>query len=361
MNSLRAGVIFALFMAVALGGCLDDALENSPPEAVISTSDSEVRVGEPILFSGSHSSDRDGDVLTFKWDFDHRNGIQADSNREVVEYNYSTLGSYRITLRVFDGKHTSEDTITVAVTKVHDNGPTAVTGGPYAGYVAGHEGDDDDAHGLTVQVELNAEDSADDDGFIAEYRWDLDMNVDEDENGNPFDDYVPDGGTSNDKYLAKFERGVHRVFLVVEDNDGHEDSQETLVFVDYISEWKDRSVDGVGGQTTFEREEMIHYNTDTGMVVRRVIVELTYPSKQGDGGTTDPENNLTLHIENPQGDEIWNSDDDGRENGDQQRVVADLRRQISDSGEGNYKFIVENQNLQQTEITLLKIEIFYSS
>ncbi|AFK21295.1 hypothetical protein HFX_6171 (plasmid) [Haloferax mediterranei ATCC 33500] len=69
--------------------------------------------GEPIFFDGTGSSDPDGDVLTFEWDFDG-DGI-TDATGAVVKHTFTTGGKKTVTLTVTD-EHGASDTCTLTLT-----------------------------------------------------------------------------------------------------------------------------------------------------------------------------------------------------------------------------------------------------
>jgi PKD repeat protein len=77
---------------------IDEPIINLPPRAVISGPASGL-VGETLSFSGSGSSDSDGSIVSYAWDFG--DGITG-SGGITVTHSYSTTGSYTVTLTVTD-------------------------------------------------------------------------------------------------------------------------------------------------------------------------------------------------------------------------------------------------------------------
>ena len=71
---------------------------NQPPLAVINTSTTSADVNEAITFDASQSTDADGSILTYLWNFG--NGVE-DVN-QVASHSYAAPGSYAVTLTVTD-------------------------------------------------------------------------------------------------------------------------------------------------------------------------------------------------------------------------------------------------------------------
>ena len=71
---------------------------NQPPVAVIAASATDAEVNEAITFDGSQSTDADGNIVSYQWNFgDGVEGINA-----VETYAYSAPGIYSVTLNVTD-------------------------------------------------------------------------------------------------------------------------------------------------------------------------------------------------------------------------------------------------------------------
>ncbi|HMI32210.1 MAG TPA: PKD domain-containing protein, partial [Candidatus Limnocylindrales bacterium] len=74
-------------------------------------------VGSPVSFSGTGSSDPDGDALTYAWDFDVSDGITVDATGSTPSHTYSATGPYTVTLTVTDnGTPGLNDTDTATAT-----------------------------------------------------------------------------------------------------------------------------------------------------------------------------------------------------------------------------------------------------
>ncbi|MGB3346667.1 MAG: thermonuclease family protein [Candidatus Humimicrobiia bacterium] len=84
---------------------------NHPPKA-IAGENLEIEVGGSAFLNGEGSSDPDGDILTYTWDFG--NGRKA--YKKYVYVKYDEIGIYTITLTVSDGEYEDSDTLTINVT-----------------------------------------------------------------------------------------------------------------------------------------------------------------------------------------------------------------------------------------------------
>lgn len=78
----------------------DQATSNHPPVAVATSPDLNQPVGQSVSFSGSSSSDPDGNYLSYVWNFG--NGSTATGSSTAMTYN--AAGTYSCTLTVYDGQ-----------------------------------------------------------------------------------------------------------------------------------------------------------------------------------------------------------------------------------------------------------------
>lgn len=111
-----------------------------------------------VLFDGSASSDPDGTIVSYAWNFG--NGQTATGAK--VGHTYITAGTYRATLTVTDDKNAKATAIvTITVNSSSNEPPQAVivsdtTTGP-----------------APLAVNFDASDSSDPDGTIVSYLWDF--------------------------------------------------------------------------------------------------------------------------------------------------------------------------------------------
>ena len=88
---------------------------NQPPVAVATANPTSGDIGMTVSFDGSGSSDPNGDPLTYAWDLDGDGGFD-DSTAAKPTWTYNAAGSYRVSLRVSDGRGgTATDAITIGV------------------------------------------------------------------------------------------------------------------------------------------------------------------------------------------------------------------------------------------------------
>ncbi|MGW0482558.1 LamG-like jellyroll fold domain-containing protein [Nonomuraea sp. NPDC003214] len=103
--------------------------DNAPPTAVIDATPTSGAAPLAVTFSGTGSSDADGDPLTYAWDLDG-DGELDDSTSATPSRTYAQNGSYQVRLRVNDGKGGQGDaTVTI---NVGNSAPTAAITTPAA-------------------------------------------------------------------------------------------------------------------------------------------------------------------------------------------------------------------------------------
>lgn len=142
-----------------------------------------------VAFDGSGSSDQDDGILSYAWDF----GDGGKSSAAKPVHTYAKPGTYTVSLTVTDrsrtttGKHTDQLTVIVNEKPVAHAGKDILTAPGQA-------------------VVLDGSGSADRDGHIAGYKWDLG------------DGTEGIGKTFSHRYKNP---GVYTVSLTVTDNTGH--------------------------------------------------------------------------------------------------------------------------------------------
>lgn len=156
--------------------------------------------GAVVTFSGSTSSDPDGTIVSYDWNF----GDGSPGAGASVSHAY-TAGTYTVTLTVMDNAgatNSATQTITVSPAGIPQP-PVANPGGPYNGTVG-------------TPVQFNGSGSSDPDGSIVTYLWNF-----------------GDGATAStvSPAHAYAAAGTYTVQLTVTDNSGLASSAQTTVNV----------------------------------------------------------------------------------------------------------------------------------
>jgi len=116
-------------------------------------------VGVPVAFNGTSSSDVDGSIVRYDWNFG--DGTIADDAGPAPTHTYLSDGSFTVTLTVTDDvRNTSTDSTTATIGGVANQLPLANANGPYSGVVG-------------LEVQFDGSGSSDPDGTIVLYRWDF--------------------------------------------------------------------------------------------------------------------------------------------------------------------------------------------
>ncbi len=153
-------------------------------------------VGDTLNFDGSGSSDPDGTIESYDWDF----GDGTGDSGAMVSHAYGAGGLYVVTLTVTDNDDLSSNcSLTVDINAA----PECDAGGPYAGTI-------------NEDILFDGTGSSDPDGTIQSYDWDFG------------DGGTGTGATPTHAYTAQ---GTYFVTLCVTDDDGVEACCQTEVMV----------------------------------------------------------------------------------------------------------------------------------
>ena len=210
-------------------------------------------VGAPVEFDSSKSSDSDGDVVEWSWNFGDGGVPSFEENPTHI---YDEVGEYIVTLVVTDNdgdKSTnvgSQTTATIAAPGNSNLPPVAVVGGPSSG-------------SADVELFFDGSESSDEDGFIAGYAW-------------TFGDGAIGSGVMPGHIYQ--EAGLYTVRLSVTDDDGGISNDEYQVSIDQpdLPPLADAAgpyggfsnteyqLDGSGSQSLNEGGEIVQYDWDYG-------------------------------------------------------------------------------------------------
>lgn len=148
---------------------------NQPPIPRIDFSPSSPNATEEIQFNASTSSDPDGAIAHWRWDFNNDGDFEVD--RETASWVFPTAGNYSVRLVTEDGRGT-ENSTTVNVT-VGGGEPTQPANAPPIPRVNVTPSNPSPGE----QIRLNASNSTDPDGNVTAYRWDFDNDGETDARG----------------------------------------------------------------------------------------------------------------------------------------------------------------------------------
>jgi PKD repeat protein len=128
---------------------------NTPPLASFTVSNDTVYTLEPVFFNASQSSDPDGDIVAFLWDFND-GGI---GEGEVANHTYTEDGIYEVTLTVEDDLGSTTNA-SITITVLNRSPEVSFTESTLTPLV-------------NENVTFNATQSFDLDGTIIKYLWDF--------------------------------------------------------------------------------------------------------------------------------------------------------------------------------------------
>ncbi len=100
MKSLKSLTAIVL-TPIIIGSCINGPSENYEPRAlVIASTEDSIYSGNGITFDGSRSYDHDGEIISYRWDFD--DGSTATG--EKVMHIYHAVGYFSACLEVTDNE-----------------------------------------------------------------------------------------------------------------------------------------------------------------------------------------------------------------------------------------------------------------
>ena len=150
-----------------------------------------------VSFSGSKSQDKDGEIVSYEWDFG--DGSPA-TNSQTANHVFEDIGTYTVQLSVTDNDGKKDSTSVDVIVKDPAKAPVAViTSNPPADNKGKIKGD------APLNIELHGGQSSDEDGNIILYEWNLGDNSE-----------IQTGENINYTYNAS---GEYTITLTVKDND----------------------------------------------------------------------------------------------------------------------------------------------
>jgi len=110
-----------LVLAIFLAGCGGGGLPTTPnqaPTASFTASPTSGIVPLEVAFDASNSSDSDGSIISYVWDF--RDG--ATGTGQTINHTFSSIGSYNVRLTITDNEGATDSTTkTITVTEMNFN------------------------------------------------------------------------------------------------------------------------------------------------------------------------------------------------------------------------------------------------
>ena len=385
-------------ISTTLAGCLVDTDPNNAPTSTFTMSpNSNVRSGDEITFNAAGSSDPDGDLLTFTWNF----GDGNTGSGLTTTHSYVQDGEYSVRLTVSDGslETTTKKTLNVIdpsarepQAKISDDkaddceGESAPAGSFVLVWVCEDDKEINDREvEFTTKINLDASDSwagcdPDDsdcyaEEYIVEWNWDLDTSYDSDNDGDTENDIDATGETIEWETLPStgdaITAGAWEISLTVVDNNGLTSTDDTKVYVSYRGVWSDFEIDRRLGNDpiVMSWEYPLTYDSETTDKIRYLRLKLIYPQEDdGAGGiTVDSENILDIYVYNSTDDEVANTSAIGPDNRDAGDCDSDdhcVWMVISGSTvrgklPGQWTADIQNEKTHNTEIKHFIIELEY--
>ena len=130
------------------------------PEVSFTFNPTSPQTGQNVRFDASLSSDMDGEITTYQWDFGDGTGVQ-EQQQNYIDHLFSTAGEYQVTLTVTDN---NGQTATISKNIRLTPAPKP----PIANFKLL-----DPSPQWNTQVRFDASLSSDPDGSIVSYQWDF--------------------------------------------------------------------------------------------------------------------------------------------------------------------------------------------
>ena len=328
MGAMRRATFLAVLMMISgLAGCFGAEEDENTGEivAVFTYSPAtNIRVGQTIDFDARDSLPS-GVALTYKWDFDGDQSI--DATGRTADWTYTEARDYTVELIVSDGTKSQSTTKTLTIVDASAVPPTA----EITSYSSEEdcEGEDVDEGNYIhiwlcdleksmssrsaegeLDVELDASDSSSGSSgdYISKYYWDLDLEFDADGDGDATNDNDLEGETVEWKDVKP---GEYEIGLTITNGKGLTDSDDIKVHVSYGASWLDfpvgRASASQGGSTptSIDFDFDVNYEDNGGgtNTVRKVVGKLMYPAQDSPCFAGDCQGRLDL--------EAHNQDDEG--------------------------------------------------
>ena len=380
-----------LFISASLAGCMsDDEASSSAVEAIFDYDPAKnIRTGMDIDFDGGASLPS-GASLTYKWDFDS-DGAYDDTGRTVT-WSYPDAGSYEVKLTVSDGTNSNSQSRTVKVIDADAVDPTADAGSDspmsdcdgdsvnsgsyYLTYICEMDKSTSNKNLLattTVYLDGSNSDGGSSDEYISSWDWDLDLERDEDGDGDSKNDADLTGETVEWKEVLA---GEYKIALTVTNGAGLSNTDEVVVYVNYVAKWNDFAIAGNNSNSPIDIDFSFpaSQDLDSGNTIRRAVGELVYLKEDGDCTNVPGANNcrakLDLYGFNSTDEEAGNTSAmglDQRQSGDCDSDTDCVWLQFTGSyhfsetqwKDGEWTMTLRNEKVNDLEVESLIIRLIY--
>jgi PKD repeat protein len=151
---MRFALSLIMLFAVSCADEEIDAVENNPPVANAGFGQT-IQRGQPFTFDGSASTDDDGEIVKYTWDFGDNVGFDG----AIATHIYNNAGTFTVSLTVTDDDGAT-DTAQIDMTVIANEPPVAVIDAP-------------SSTGIDQNVRFDGSQSTDADGVVSSWTWDF--------------------------------------------------------------------------------------------------------------------------------------------------------------------------------------------
>lgn len=246
---------------------VEEETENQPPTAEFTYSPSSPEKGEKVHFNASLSSDPDGTIVSWDWDFGDGKTGTGETITHKFKWEGDTSRTFTVVLKVTDdkgGEGVTSKSITVVVESESENQlPNARFSYSPASPQKGET------------IYFNASSSTDSDGTIVSYQWDF-----------------GDGSANSGKtvtHVYDWENGGSKTFTVIltvtDDRGGTAVTSQAVTVISGDVENQPPTADFIYSPTSPLKGETIHFNGSLSSDPDGTIVSWDWDFGDGTAGT----------------------------------------------------------------------------
>ena len=225
----------------------------------------------------------------------------------------------------------------------------------------------------TINLDGSNSDGGSSDEYISTWNWDLDLERDEDGDGDSKNDADLTGETVEWKEVLA---GEYKIALTVTNGAGLSNTDEVVVYVNYVAKWNDFAIGGnnSGSPIDIDFSFPASQDPDSGNTIRRAVGELVYLKEDGDCTNVPGANNcrakLDLYGFNSTDEEAGNTSAmglDQRQSGDCDSDTDCVWLQFTGSyhfsetqwKDGEWTMTLRNEKVNDLEVESLVIRLIY--